>query len=107
MIHIGCPTFILDTSAPFQMRLLSFPPLGHLLMNLVPPSHKQVDEFATMVGEDLSDLPEMVSLKINKYLNVLGLYQILGYNFVENNCVELTEVCLDKTDFLTEIKHNL
>lgn len=59
MSHLGCPAFVLGTSAPFPMRLLSVPPIGRLLMALSPPSPAQVERFATLVGEDLSGLPEL------------------------------------------------
>lgn len=64
MTHVGCPALILGTSAPIPMRLISFPPLGRLLMALTPPSPKQVDQFAAMAGEDLSSLPEMRDLLV-------------------------------------------
>jgi 2-hydroxy-6-oxonona-2,4-dienedioate hydrolase/4,5:9,10-diseco-3-hydroxy-5,9,17-trioxoandrosta-1(10),2-diene-4-oate hydrolase len=62
MTHVGCPAFILDTCAPLPMRLLSVPVLGRLLMKMSPPSHRQVDRFAAMVGADLSRLPELRDL---------------------------------------------
>lgn len=59
MAHLGCPAFLLGTSAPLPMRLLSIPPVGRLMMRMSPPSPKQVEQFADMVGEDLSALPEI------------------------------------------------
>lgn len=35
MIHIGTPAWILDTSAPLPMRLLSVPGVGRLMMRLL------------------------------------------------------------------------
>ena len=64
MVHIGCPAFILGTSAPLPMRLLSIRPIGRLLMKLSPPSPRQVENFAKMVGEDLSDVPELRDLLV-------------------------------------------
>lgn len=63
-VHIGCPAFILGTSAPLPMRLLTVPLLGRLLMRLMPPSPGQVDRFAAMVGADLSGLPELRDLLV-------------------------------------------
>ena len=61
MVHLGCPAIILDTSAPFPMRLLSVKPLGRLMTWLQPPSKKQVEDLSKMVNEyplvdELSDL---------------------------------------------------
>lgn len=64
MTHVGCPAFILGTSAPLPMRLLSVRPLGRLLMKMAPPSPRQVDRFAAMVGADLSQLPELRDLLV-------------------------------------------
>jgi pimeloyl-ACP methyl ester carboxylesterase len=64
MTHIGCPALILGTSAPLPMRLLSVRSLGRLLMNMSPPSPRQIDKFADMVGEDLSGLPELRDLLV-------------------------------------------
>lgn len=64
MTHVGCPAFILDTSAPLPMRLLSVRPLGKLMMRMMPPSPKEMDRFAGMVGADLSGLPELRDLLI-------------------------------------------
>jgi pimeloyl-ACP methyl ester carboxylesterase len=64
MVHIGCPAFLLDTSAPLPMRLISIPPLGRFLMKLTPPSARQVEQFASMAGEDFSTLPEMTDLLV-------------------------------------------
>jgi pimeloyl-ACP methyl ester carboxylesterase len=65
MTHIGCPAFILGTSAPLPMRLISNPVLGPLLMRLMPPSPKQVMKLAAMAGEDLSAFPEMRDLLVS------------------------------------------
>lgn len=62
--HVGCPAVILGTSAPLPLRLLSVRPLGRLLMKLLPPSPGQVDRFAAMAGEDLSQLPELRDLLV-------------------------------------------
>lgn len=64
MAHVGCPAFVLGTSAPLPMRLLSIRPLGRLVMKLVPPSAGQVEAFARLVGEDLSEAPELVELLV-------------------------------------------
>lgn len=64
MVHIGCPAFILGTSAPLPLRLLSMRPLG-FLMTLSPPSPSQVESFAKKIGgEDLSRLPELRDLLV-------------------------------------------
>lgn len=52
LAHVGCPATALDTSAPMPMRLLSVGPLGRLMMKLQPPSERQVEQLAKMVGED-------------------------------------------------------
>lgn len=36
--QLGCPALVLDTSAPFPMRLLSVPWLGRRMMRLEPPT---------------------------------------------------------------------
>jgi pimeloyl-ACP methyl ester carboxylesterase len=64
MAHIGCPAFLLGTSAPLSMRLLSVPPVGRLMMRMSPPSPQQVERFAAMAGEDFSALPEMKDLLV-------------------------------------------
>lgn len=64
MVHIGCPAAILGTSAPLAMRLLSVRPLGRLLMTMSPPSPRQVERFARMIGEDLSEHPELRDLLV-------------------------------------------
>lgn len=61
MVHVGCPAIVLDTSAPFPMRLLSARPLGRLLTRLQPPSESQVEALSRMVNEyplppELADL---------------------------------------------------
>jgi pimeloyl-ACP methyl ester carboxylesterase len=50
-VHVGCPATALGTSAPLPMRLLSVPPLGQLMMELQPPSHKQVEQLSRMVHQ--------------------------------------------------------
>lgn len=64
MVHIGCPAFILGTSAPLPMRLMSVPSIGRLLMKLASPSPDQVKRFAKMVGEDLTDHVELQHLLV-------------------------------------------
>lgn len=64
MAHVGCPAMLLGTSAPLPMRLLSVPLLGRILMRFAPPSDRQVESFARMVGADLSDEPEIRSVLI-------------------------------------------
>lgn len=64
MTHVGCPAFLLGTSAPLPMRLLAVRPIGELLMRIFEPSPLQVDHFASMVGADLSALPELRDLLV-------------------------------------------
>jgi pimeloyl-ACP methyl ester carboxylesterase len=65
MVHVGCPAFILGTSAPLPLRVLSLPLFGRALMALSPPSPRQVEAFASQVArEDLSQLPELVDLLV-------------------------------------------
>lgn len=61
MVQIGCTALVLDTSAPFPMRLLSVRGLGRLMTRLQPPSAKQVEALSRMVNEyplppELADL---------------------------------------------------
>lgn len=58
-VHVGTPAFILGTTAPLPMRLLSVPPLGRLLMKLQPPSIKRMDQVAAMVHVALFREPEV------------------------------------------------
>lgn len=51
LVHLGCPAVVLDTSAPLPMRLLSARPMGRAMMRLRPPSPRQVEQLAEMVGE--------------------------------------------------------
>lgn len=64
MVHLGCPAFILGTSAPLSLRLFAMPGIGNLLTRLNPPSSRQVDQFASTVGENLSHLPELRELLV-------------------------------------------
>lgn len=59
MTHIGCPALILGTSAPLPMRLMSFPPVGRLMLRSRPPSAGQVEQMFFMMGEDVSRHPEL------------------------------------------------
>jgi pimeloyl-ACP methyl ester carboxylesterase len=63
MIHIGCPALVLNSSAPFPMRLLSARPLGRLLTRLQPPSEKQVRQLSKMVKE-YPLVPELIDLLV-------------------------------------------
>lgn len=51
LVHVGTPAIVLDTSAPFPMRLLSVRPLGRVLTWLQPPSSSQVEQLSKMVKE--------------------------------------------------------
>lgn len=65
MVHVGCPAFILGTSAPLPMRLLSMRLLGRLIMEMFAPSPRQVETFARAIGgEDLSDNPALRDLLV-------------------------------------------
>ncbi|HUP46256.1 MAG TPA: alpha/beta hydrolase [Thermoanaerobaculia bacterium] len=65
LVHVGCPAFILGTSAPLPMRLISIRPFGRLVMKLSPPSPSGVESFArAMAGEDLSKMPEIRDLLV-------------------------------------------
>jgi pimeloyl-ACP methyl ester carboxylesterase len=64
LAHIGTPAFILETSAPLPLRLMSVRPLGRALMSVSPPSPKAVDRFTRIVGEDLSGVPELRDLLV-------------------------------------------
>lgn len=58
-VQIGCPAFILDSSAPMPMRLMSIPAVGRLLLKLQPPSVRQVERVFAMAGQDVSEIPEI------------------------------------------------
>lgn len=58
-VHVATPAFILGTSAPLPMRLLSVPPLGRLLMKLQPPSIQRMDQVAARVHVELFREPEV------------------------------------------------
>ena len=62
IITMGCPALLPGTSAPLPMRLMSMPPVGQLMMRLMPPSAKQVDGALTGGGVDLSTHPEIRDL---------------------------------------------
>lgn len=64
MVQIGSPAWILETSAPMPMRLLSVPPIGRLMMRVRPPSPAQVDQLYAMIGEDLTAHPEIRDLQL-------------------------------------------
>lgn len=64
MTHVGCPALALGTSAPLPMRLLGVPGIGRLLMKLSPPSRRQVERFARVVGEDLGGEHEIQDLLV-------------------------------------------
>ncbi|MGB7450163.1 MAG: alpha/beta hydrolase [Ornithinimicrobium sp.] len=51
LVHVGCPAIVLHTSAPLPMRLLSVRHLGRWMVRLQPPSPRQVEQLARMVGE--------------------------------------------------------
>ena len=58
---LGCPAFILDTSAPAAMRLLSVPYLGRLLLKLQPADERGARQMWTLVRADLDALsPEFI-----------------------------------------------
>lgn len=61
LIYIGCPALVLDTSAPFPMRLLAVKGLGSLLTRLQSPSEKQVEQLSKMVKE-YPLVPELADL---------------------------------------------
>jgi pimeloyl-ACP methyl ester carboxylesterase len=41
MVQLGCPALILDSSAPFPMRLLSIPGLNRLLLKMMIPANRE------------------------------------------------------------------
>lgn len=51
MAHVGCPALAPGTSAPLPMRLLSTRFLGAALMQLQPPSPRQVEQLSKMVRQ--------------------------------------------------------
>lgn len=60
--YVACPAFILNTSAPFPMRLASVPAVNRLVSRLDPPSPAQVRRLMRMVGEEPTGLAEIGDL---------------------------------------------
>lgn len=58
-VQVGCPAFILGTSAPPPMRMMSIPAAGRLLLKLQPPSVRQVERVFAMVREEVSEISEI------------------------------------------------
>lgn len=93
MVHLGCPAIVLDTSAPFPMRLLSVKPLGRFMTWVQPPSEKQVEDLSKMVNEyplvdELSDLllaTERLPGFRKTFLSTLNALLRLGGNRPELN----------------------
>ena len=54
---LGCPAFILGTSAPRPMRALSVPYLNRLLMRTQPANEKGARQMWTLMRADLAALP--------------------------------------------------
>lgn len=51
VVQLGTPALILDTSAPFPMRLMSVPLLNRQLVKMmIPKSHEKVREVPTFLG---------------------------------------------------------
>lgn len=48
---VACPALLLGSSAPFPMRLLSYPPVGKAVTGLYPSSRKTVQRTAKMVHQ--------------------------------------------------------
>jgi pimeloyl-ACP methyl ester carboxylesterase len=61
LVHIGCPALVLNTSAPFPMRLLAVKGLGRFLIGLQPPSSEQVEQLSKMIKEH-PFFPELTDL---------------------------------------------
>jgi 2-hydroxy-6-oxonona-2,4-dienedioate hydrolase/4,5:9,10-diseco-3-hydroxy-5,9,17-trioxoandrosta-1(10),2-diene-4-oate hydrolase len=62
--YVGCPAFVLGTSAPLPLRLLSIRPLGRLITRMRPSSPRQAESFAAVAGEDFGPFPELRDLVI-------------------------------------------
>lgn len=62
LAHVACPALAPGTSAPLPMRLLGTRGLGRLMLRLRPPSEAQVEQLATMVGEDIRQWPALRDL---------------------------------------------
>lgn len=64
-VHIGWPAFILGSSGPMPLRMLSLPGVGKISAAFSPPSHRQVEKFARMVASvDLSGMTEFREMLI-------------------------------------------
>lgn len=62
IITMGCPALMPGTSAPLPMRLMSLPPVGQLMMRVMPPSPHQVDVALAGAGLDLTAHPQIRDL---------------------------------------------
>lgn len=58
MVQLGCPALLLDTSAPFALRLMCNPWLGRLMMRLEPPSAKSSRTLFARLGHDPATLAD-------------------------------------------------
>jgi len=55
LLQLGCPALILNTSAPFPMRLMSVPILNQLLVKqMIPDNREDVRESVTFLGHPAS-----------------------------------------------------
>lgn len=70
---VGCPAGMLGTSAPLPLRLMSVPSVGRLVGKLQKPTRRSAERFATIAGEDFTELPELRDL-------VLALLRIPGFS---------------------------
>jgi pimeloyl-ACP methyl ester carboxylesterase len=60
LLHIGCPAFVVGTSAPVALRLPSIRPIGRLVTRLAPPTARNMENFAKrMTGEDFRTMPQV------------------------------------------------
>ena len=62
---LGIPAFLLDTSAPFPLRLMGKEPIGRMMMALDPPSPAQAKRLWKMMGHpDAAITPELVEVTV-------------------------------------------
>lgn len=60
---LGIPAFLLETSAPFAMRLMGKEPIGRWMMAMDPPSHAQARRVWRLMGHpDASITPELLDV---------------------------------------------
>lgn len=87
MVQCGCPAFVLGTSAPLPMRLLSIPRLNEILFPLAKPSAPEDVRtvFTKLLGMDpeiSENLPEVIP-ELFYHMFHLPTYRLATLSFLE------------------------